>query len=149
MLGLSKAKYPYCWITMRTIKYLLLLPEIREEANALNRMSLTALDVLERCPEDFISRKIHDILTEAGVKSSADIINTSPPPSLNVAIESEPHTFSPRKKRWENFWAKYLQYQGNWIEDTRGTLMVVATVIATRTFQSTVSPPVEFGKKIH
>ncbi|XP_004495279.1 uncharacterized protein [Cicer arietinum] len=42
---------------------------------------------------------------------------------------------------WENLWSKYLQFQGNWIEETRGTLMLVATVIATMTFQSTISPP--------
>ncbi|KAJ1416850.1 PGG domain [Sesbania bispinosa] len=42
---------------------------------------------------------------------------------------------------WEYLWDKYLQYQGNWIEETRGTLMVVSTVIATMTFQLTISPP--------
>lgn len=39
-------------------------------------------------------------------------------------------------------WSKYLQqHQGNWIEETPGTLMVVATVIGTMTFQSALNPP--------
>ncbi|KAL4625556.1 hypothetical protein ACB092_05G035000, partial [Castanea dentata] len=36
---------------------------------------------------------------------------------------------------------KYLNYKGNWIEDMRGSIMVVATVITTITYQPAFSPP--------
>ncbi|KAL2321294.1 hypothetical protein Fmac_030263 [Flemingia macrophylla] len=45
------------------------------------------------------------------------------------------------RKMWETQWCKYMQYHSNWIEEKHGSLMVVATVIATMTFQSAVSPP--------
>ena len=116
---------------------------MRTASNALNRTGLTALDVLDLCPRDFISLAIEHILIKAGLERLADIaIPQQPehsPPEL-ASSQAESHQPS-RWKRWENFWAKYLQYQGNWIEETPGTLMVVATVIATMTFQSTLSPP--------
>ncbi|KAJ1387233.1 PGG domain [Sesbania bispinosa] len=121
---------------IQTIKYLLSLPEMRTAANALNRTGLTALDhVLERCPKDFVGVAIESILIEAGVQSSADIATDMHSQKLATGTESH------QPKRWENFWSKYLQYQGNWIEETRGTLMVVATVISTMTFQSALNPP--------
>jgi hypothetical protein len=36
---------------------------------------------------------------------------------------------------------KRLKHHGNWIEQTRATLMLVATVVATMTFQAGISPP--------
>ncbi|XP_035545510.1 uncharacterized protein LOC118348278 [Juglans regia] len=33
------------------------------------------------------------------------------------------------------------KYQGNWVDETQGTLMLVATVIATMTFQAGIYPP--------
>ncbi|KAM3699375.1 hypothetical protein ACJW31_05G021000 [Castanea mollissima] len=35
----------------------------------------------------------------------------------------------------------YLKHKGNWIEEMRGALMVVATVITTITYQPALSPP--------
>jgi hypothetical protein len=34
-----------------------------------------------------------------------------------------------------------LRHRENWMEETRGTLMIVATVIATMAFQAGISPP--------
>lgn len=133
----------YNWfsITLQILEYLLSLPEMRTSANALNRTGHTALDVLDRSPRDFVSLIIEHILIEAGVQRSTNIATTQQPTySSNIASEVESRKLT-RWKRWENFWARYLQYQGNWVEETRGTLMVVATVIATMTFQSTLNPP--------
>ena len=128
-------------VILQTIKYLLLVPEIRTAANALNKKGFTALEVLEGCPRDYISLKIEDMLLEAGVQRLADMDTAQQPtPSPSIGNQEEPHQ-SRRRKRWKTCWSKYLNYQGNWIEETRGTLMVVATVIATMTFQSTISPP--------
>ncbi|KAL1222433.1 hypothetical protein V5N11_003696 [Cardamine amara subsp. amara] len=39
------------------------------------------------------------------------------------------------------WFVKYLNHQGDWLEKTRGNLMVVATVIAAMSFQAMVTPP--------
>jgi hypothetical protein len=38
---------------VQAIKYLLSVPGIKREANAMNMIGYTALDVLEVCPRDF------------------------------------------------------------------------------------------------
>lgn len=38
-------------------------------------------------------------------------------------------------------WRKKLKYKGDWVEEVQGTMMLVATVIATVTFQAGVDPP--------
>ncbi|XP_058746641.1 ankyrin repeat-containing protein BDA1-like [Vicia villosa] len=124
---------------IKTIKYLLLQPEIRTTTITLSRSSFTTLELLEPCPRDFINLKIEEMLTEVGVQRSKQMESTlqhTPLPSI-----SNQELPNGRRKMWENLWFKYLQFQGNWIEETRGTLMLVATVIATMTFQSTISPP--------
>ncbi|MED6109982.1 hypothetical protein PIB30_038696 [Stylosanthes scabra] len=138
---------------IKMIRYLLLLPEIRTAAKAMNRKGLTALEVLDHCPRDFISFTIEQILVEFGIQRLRDIAiliipqhqqeEASPQLSSTTHQEQEEshEELSSEWRKWENFYNKYLQYQGNWIEETRGTLMVVATVIATMTFQSTLSPP--------
>ena len=50
-------------------------------------------------------------------------------------------TTQSRKKWWKNF-LKHLKYRGNWVEENRGYIMVVATMITTVTFQRAASPPV-------
>ncbi|KAM4099838.1 hypothetical protein ACB094_05G022600 [Castanea mollissima] len=47
---------------------------------------------------------------------------------------------TPKQSRWSK-WLEYLRYKGDWLEETRGSLMVVATVITTITFQPALSPP--------
>ncbi|XP_038888984.1 ankyrin repeat-containing protein BDA1-like [Benincasa hispida] len=42
---------------------------------------------------------------------------------------------------WWEVWKKNLRYKGNWLQEVQGTLMLVATVIATVTFQGTINPP--------
>ncbi|PNX77615.1 ankyrin repeat-containing protein [Trifolium pratense] len=126
---------------IKNIKYLLLQPEIRT-AIALNRLSFTTFELLEPSSRDFISLKIEEMLIEAGVIIS----EPQHAPSPNIASQEQQNQSNQehpneRRKMWENLWYKYLQFQGNWIEETRVTLMLVATVIATMTFQSTISPP--------
>jgi hypothetical protein len=128
-------------LLLQIIKYLLLQPEIRI-AIALNRSCFTTFELLEPSSRDFISLKIEEMLIEAGVLISAPQHAPSPyiasQEQQNQSNQEHPNE---RRKMWEYLWSKYLQFQGNWIEETRGTLMLVATVIATMTFQSTISPP--------
>ncbi|XP_008447612.2 uncharacterized protein LOC103490026 [Cucumis melo] len=42
--------------------------------------------------------------------------------------------------RWK-VWRKKLKYRGDWVQEVQGTMMLVATVIATVTFQGGVNPP--------
>lgn len=57
--------FPLFLDSAQTIKYLLSLPEMRIAANALNRMGLTALDVLERSPRDFVGVAIQYIFNRS------------------------------------------------------------------------------------
>ncbi|XP_022955459.1 ankyrin repeat-containing protein At5g02620-like isoform X4 [Cucurbita moschata] len=41
--------------------------------------------------------------------------------------------------RWKT-WRKKLKYKGDWVQEVEGTMMLVATVIATVTFQAGVNP---------
>lgn len=123
----------------QTIKYLVSLPEMATAINEVNSRNLSALDVVESGPRDFISLTISDILSKAKARRNRDMDTTQTQEAANES--SEEADGSGRRRRWEQVYVKYLQYQGNWIEETRGTLMVVATVIVTMTFQATISPP--------
>ncbi|KAF5480468.1 hypothetical protein F2P56_001216 [Juglans regia] len=141
-------------VLVQTIKYLLSIPEIKRKANDMNRIGNTALDVSEAaCHGEFKCHKIQDILKAAGVKRSKDL-NSPPLPTLVLPSETHEPTQSftgeqsaqSRFRKWWSYfylcvWAKHLQYQGNWVDETRGTLMLVATVIATMTFQAGINPP--------
>ncbi|KAG4916245.1 hypothetical protein JHK87_053802 [Glycine soja] len=63
----------------------------------------------------------------------------SPPKKFSITSEQQGHG---KWNRFEKFCRTYLLDQGNWIDKkTREQLMVAATVIATMTFQSMISPP--------
>ncbi|XP_035539250.1 ankyrin repeat-containing protein At5g02620-like [Juglans regia] len=137
------------------IKYLLSVSKIKGEANAINRIGNTALDVLELGHRDFKSLKIQDMLMAAGVRrskglNSPDLLPTiqcEPARYINIEGQPAPAAQSRFKKWWAYFclcgWFKHFKRRGqsNWVEQTRGTLMLVATVIATVTFQTGINPP--------
>ncbi|KAG2715952.1 hypothetical protein I3760_03G103800 [Carya illinoinensis] len=142
-----------------TIKYLLSVAKIKGEANAINRIGNTALDVLQLGHRDFKSLNIQDMLMGAGVRrskdlNSPDLLTTTRRHERTAArsINNEAHEPSPAaqsrfKKWWAYFclcgWVKHFKRRGrsNWVVETRGTLMLVATVIATVTFQAGINPP--------
>ncbi|KAF5480470.1 hypothetical protein F2P56_001218 [Juglans regia] len=136
----------------KTIEYLLSMPQLKRKANAKNRIgNMTALDVSETCHRDFKYLKIQDILKAAGVRRSKDLnspllpaLHDEEAQSAQPIIEEQP-ALSRFRKWWRYFylcrWFKHLKSRGNWIDETRGTLMLVATVIATVTFQAGLNPP--------
>ena len=71
---------------------------------------------------------------DAGV--GMELTQNNLPPTTMGNQESQ----TPKQSRWCK-WLEYLRYQGDWLEETRGSLMVVATVITTITFQPALSPP--------
>ncbi|KAJ1387231.1 PGG domain [Sesbania bispinosa] len=66
--------------------------------------------------------------------------NVPPQPSPSIANEQQECS---KWDRFENFCRRYLINQGNWIDNkkTEEQWMVAATVIATMTFSSVISPP--------
>ncbi|GMY34668.1 ankyrin repeat-containing protein BDA1-like [Fagus crenata] len=66
--------------------------------------------------------------------------NNLSPPSATVVDVNESANPSRASKKMSK-WLEHLRYQGNWIEEMPGALMVVATVISTITFQPAISPP--------
>jgi hypothetical protein len=131
----------------QAIKYLLSIPAIKREANAMNKTGCTALDVLEACDvcsRDFNCFEIKKILKEAGVRGSKDLNPSLPPTNSGTNVDEAQQSQSRFRKWWEGVCSsvgKRLKYQGNWMEKTRGTLMVVATVMATMAFQAGLNPP--------
>ncbi|XP_022925436.1 uncharacterized protein LOC111432735 [Cucurbita moschata] len=45
------------------------------------------------------------------------------------------------KKLLRSLWMKNLKYKGDWLQEVQGTMMLVATVIATVAFQGAINPP--------
>ncbi|KAG7986894.1 hypothetical protein I3843_03G106500 [Carya illinoinensis] len=136
---------------LATIEYLLSIAELKRKVNAKNRIgNMTALDVSETCHRDFKYLKIQDIVKAAGFRRSNDLCSPLLPASHDEEAQSaqpiieEQPALSRFRKWWRYFylcrWVKHLRRHGNWIDETRGTLMLVATVIATVTFQAGINP---------
>ncbi|KAL2323361.1 hypothetical protein Fmac_027740 [Flemingia macrophylla] len=74
-----------------------MIPEMRT-AIALNKADLRALEVLERCPSDFITLKTQHMLNEAGVlQTHTSTAQQGSPPSIACPPSHE----SKRSKIWE------------------------------------------------
>nr|POE93907.1 solute carrier family 25 member 44 [Quercus suber] len=67
--------------------------------------------------------------------------NNLPPPSTTMIGHHESGTPTRLSKTRSSQLLEYLRYKSNWIEETRGAFMVVATVITTITYQPALSPP--------
>jgi hypothetical protein len=135
-------------VFVQVIKYLLSLAEIKRDANAVNKIGYTALDVLEMCPRDFKCFEIQNILNDAGLRRSTDLNSSLPLTQSRTVTIDEAQSRQPARSMFRRCWgfvfsslAKHLKNQENWIEETRGTLMVVATVIASMAFQAGINPP--------
>jgi uncharacterized membrane protein len=114
--------------------------KVKEGVDALNQMGFTALEVLDRSPKDLKNFIIRNILMDAGVERAKNQ-NNLPPPSIVVVGHHETTKPVRSSNKWWEKWLNCLRYEGNWLEEMRGTLMVVATVITTITFQPIVNPP--------
>ncbi|XP_050285418.1 ankyrin repeat-containing protein BDA1-like isoform X2 [Quercus robur] len=116
------------------VKFLLLVSKVKEGENSLNWMGFTALDVLEHSPKDFKRFTLQNILMDAGVERANNQNNLSPPSATMIGhLESGKPTQLSKQRP--------LKHKSNWIKELRGALMVVATVIATITYQPALNPP--------
>lgn len=116
------------------VEYLLSLPKVKEGSDIQNRIGLTALEVLEHCSKDFKSFNIQKMLMDASVERAKNQNILSPTPM------SHPKPATPARSSKERLGKllSYLGFQVDRIDETRGALMVVATVITSITFQSGV-----------
>ncbi|XWS12111.1 hypothetical protein CRYUN_Cryun37aG0062200 [Craigia yunnanensis] len=114
-------------------------------------MGFSVLDLLEHYPRDFKGLEIGDILIKAGSRRSTtqdpNPLNTVPTQSqLDPVVVGETQVKAV-KSVFSNFGLKgkiksayhicknYLKHQSNWVEEMQETLMVVATLTATISFQ--------------
>ncbi|KAM1525932.1 hypothetical protein ACFX10_010332 [Malus domestica] len=148
---------------IKSIRYLLSVDAIRAEAIGVNGMSLTMLDILEysSIARDEFSRslEIQQILIDAGLirrennendKPNSDVAAAavvSPNPrrvkkkkKLHKQVASSEKGSTPARRCWIKL-MKWLRHPSDWVVETRGMLMVVATMISTMTFQAAVNPP--------
>ncbi|KAM3699382.1 hypothetical protein ACJW31_05G021600 [Castanea mollissima] len=112
---------------VETVKFLPSMSKVKEKADVLNHMGFTALEALDHYPKEFKSFTIQNILTDAGVERAMN------------QMELEQSSKKGRKNWLE--YLKYLKYEGDWVEDNHGSIMVASTVITTITFQQAISPP--------
>ncbi|XWS18839.1 hypothetical protein CRYUN_Cryun32bG0079500 [Craigia yunnanensis] len=120
-------------------------------------MGFSALDLLEHCPRDFKGLEIGDILVKAGSRRSTTQ-DPNPPNTVPTQSQSVPDVVGETqvktvKSGFSTFGMKgktksvlrkcksYLKHQSNWVEEMHGTLMRVATLTATISFQVAISPP--------
>ncbi|KAH7691545.1 26S proteasome regulatory complex subunit PSMD10 protein [Dioscorea alata] len=133
---------------LQSVKLLLSKGE-RVEVNAMNHKGLTALDVLLDSPREHGDLILGEVIRAAGGKMASEMDPHQPSLQTNTSISNEPSTTSTttttRSWRQRRTYSKLQQKakKQNKVEDsyTPGQLMVVATLIATITFQSGLNPP--------
>ncbi|RDX70685.1 Ankyrin repeat-containing protein, partial [Mucuna pruriens] len=127
---------------IETIRYLLSISKIREETNIENKMGCTALDMLEHRPQDWRSLQIKHMLVDAGIKNK-EKNHTHSVPSTTMGVVS-PTRVDPSEKYWRKIFTrskKFLRDQGDRLEEMRGMLSLVATMISTMSFSVVMNPP--------
>nr|XP_015865784.3 ankyrin repeat-containing protein BDA1-like [Ziziphus jujuba var. spinosa] len=138
---------------IETITYLVSIPGVKAGVDTLNNSGLKAFNMLQHFPKDFRSLKIQTILMDHHIglrEQSNNQGNISLPPPVLVSTVGHHDGVFPKKStklakasHWLLKWiiGYLIQYKGDWLEDARGSIMVVATVIATMTFQTAINPP--------
>ncbi|OWM79266.1 hypothetical protein CDL15_Pgr003438 [Punica granatum] len=139
------------------VRFLLGLPRVRTEViNITNGMDFTVLDVLNHSPKDFKSLEIRETLAaaraRAGAGAAAETVVLRPrltrgaaKRDVDGAVEVPAEAQVPAPKAWKtrvwHFVKQIMEYRGDWMNDTRGSLMTVSSIIATCTFQAAIAPP--------
>ncbi|CAN1837024.1 Ankyrin repeat-containing protein At2g01680 [Linum perenne] len=111
--------------------------------NCLNGHGSTALDCLELCPKDYKSLQIRDLLVVAGgrqvgaASSRLPLPPSSSLPSNNEASKTTTKCCNSICRKLKNLFAQ----DKNWVEERRETMLLVATILASMSFQSVINPP--------
>lgn len=106
------------------------------EVNAINHSSLTALDLLLIFPSEAGDREIEEILRSAGATRMRDDNQTSADNPAASSAETNP-------LRTKNDVTEYFKFKKGRDSpgETRSSLLLVAALVATTTFQFGVNPP--------
>ncbi|CAN0877180.1 Ankyrin repeat-containing protein ITN1 [Linum grandiflorum] len=131
--------------------YLASLPNMGGESavNCLNGHGSTPLDCLELCHKDYNSLQIRDILVQAGSGGRSQQDQPTSSHSNLVPLPSKEAPVAARKRRKNKSCCKsmgrklknFLAYEGNWLEKMKKTVLLVATIIASMSFQAATNPP--------
>ena len=99
------------------------MSKVKDGAYSLNQMGFTALEVLDHCPEDLKNVTIRKILLDAGIERARNQTNLQPPLAVVIGHHEPAKPVQPSKNWWLK-WIEYLSYQGDWLGEMRGALMV-------------------------
>lgn len=109
------------------------------EVNAMNKMGLSAMDLLVMFPSEAGDREIYEKLIEAGAQRGRDIGTT------NVERTTSTSTCQERtmKSQSHKELVKYFTFKKHRDSpsEARSALLVVASLVATATFQASLTPP--------
>jgi len=106
-------------------------------------MGYTALDMLDQVPKDMRSLQIKLMLVDAGFKNNENN-QVHHPPSASIIDVPSSRTQNPNEKFWSNSLKrvnKLLQLKSGRLEEMRGMLSLVSTMISTVTFGVVMNPP--------
>ncbi|CAN1286484.1 Ankyrin repeat-containing protein ITN1 [Linum perenne] len=98
---------------------------------------------LELCPKDYKSLQIRDLLVVAGgrqvgaASSRLPLPPSSSLPSNNEASKTTTKCYNSICRKLKNLFAQ----DKNWVEERRETMLLVATILASMSFQSVINPP--------
>ncbi|XP_058200812.1 ankyrin repeat-containing protein ITN1-like isoform X1 [Rhododendron vialii] len=137
---------------MDTIKYLLEIKIVKDDANVKNRKGFTALDFVEHCPNrDLKTMEILEFLFQAGLRRPACGGSNPKPKSLPDNPPSTPsdwrHKAGQVLQSIYPFWIKYFKVNHTWLQEVRGHLITAATLTATMAYQAILSPPGGFRQE--
>ncbi|XVE88843.1 hypothetical protein DITRI_Ditri19aG0101500 [Diplodiscus trichospermus] len=133
---------------LKALRQLVTLLDDQYEINVLNKMSFSALDLLEHYPGDFkragSRRSTEDPNPPNTVPTQSQLVSGALGSETQVE-EVKSRSFASRiKQNIKSLYHKcqnYLAHQANWVEKMQRTLMVVATLSATISFQVAINPP--------
>lgn len=109
------------------------------EVNAMNKMGLSALDLLVMFPSEAGDREIYEKLIEARAQRGRDIDTTDVERSTSTSTCQERAPESQSHKDLVNYFT-FKKYRDS-PSEARSALLVVASLVATATFQASLTPP--------
>ncbi|XP_028770344.1 ankyrin repeat-containing protein At5g02620-like [Neltuma alba] len=127
---------------VETVRYLVSIPKIQEVSTLKNKMGFTASDIVDGVPRDLRSLEIQVILMNNGFQS--DKTETCIITQASTTSDAVEEAVKPVKKCWTKMIkciGSWFEHNREWIEEMRGNLSLVATVISTITFQCVINPP--------
>ncbi|EOA12710.1 hypothetical protein CARUB_v10028013mg [Capsella rubella] len=109
------------------------------EVNAMNKMGLSALDLLVMFPSEAGDREIYEKLIEAGAQRGRDVGTTNVERTTSTSTCQETTMECGSHKEL----VKYFTFKKHRDSpsEARSALLVVASLVATATFQASLTPP--------